>query len=169
MIVLDTDILSCFAKIRRFDLLEKLFKAQFYIPPKVYEEILRAKEKGYDFVDYIIQLIDDRKIKIATLNEIDVDIVKELSKERRLGFGEMEAIALAKNRGWILLSNDKVVEKVAGKIGINVFNLEDLLSAMIDSGIIKNKIELKDIIEEIETKDRIVIRNKSYLFNKFEE
>ncbi len=168
MIVLDTDILSCFAKIRRFNLLEKLFKAQFYIPSRVYEEILRAKEKGYDFVGYIIQLIDDRKIKIATLNEIDVDIVKELSKERRLGFGEMEAMALAKNRGWVLLSNDKVVEKVAGKIGINVFNLEDLLSAMIDSGIIKNKIELKDIIEEIETKDRIVIRNKSYLFNKFE-
>jgi len=169
MIVLDTDILSCFAKIRRFDLLEKLFKAQFYIPPRVYEEILRAKEKGYDFVDYIIQLIDDRKIKIAILNEIEVDIVKELSKERRLGFGEMEAMALARNRGWILLSNDKVVEKVAGKIGINVFNLEDFLSAMIDSRIIKNRIELKDIIEEIETKDRIVIRNKSYLFNKFEE
>ena len=169
MIVLDTGILSCFAKIKRFDLLEKLFKAQFYIPPRVYEEILRAKEKGYDFVDYIIQLIDDRKIRIATLNEIDVDIVKELSKERRLGFGEMEAMALAKNRGWVLLSNDKVVENVAGKIGINVFNLEDLLSAMIDSGIIKNKIELKDIIEEVGTKDRIVIRNKSYLFNKFEE
>jgi len=148
-------------------LLEKLFKA-FYIP-RVYEEILRAKEKGYDFVDYIIQLIDDKKIRIATLNEIEVDIVKELSKKRRLGFGEMEAMALARNRGWILLSNDKVVEKVAGKIGINVFNLEDLLSAMIDLGIIKNKIELKDIIEEIETKDRIVIRNKSYLFNKFEE
>jgi len=57
-------------------LLEKLFKA-FYIP-RVYEEILRAKEKGY-FVDYIIRLIDDRKIKIATL--IDVDIVKELRRE----------------------------------------------------------------------------------------
>jgi len=40
---------------------------------------------------------------------------------------------------------------------------------MIDLGIIKNRIELRDIIEEIETKDRIVIRNKSYLFNKFEE
>ena len=30
----------------------------------------------------------------------------------------MEAIALAKNSGWIILSNDKVVKKVAGKIGI---------------------------------------------------
>ena len=51
----------------------------------------------------------------------------------------MEATALAKNSGWILLSNDKVIEKVAGKIGINVYNLEDLLSAMIYSRIIKNK------------------------------
>jgi len=58
MIVLDTDILSCFSKIKKFDLLEKLFKAQFYIPPRVYEEILRAKEKGYDFVNYAIKLID---------------------------------------------------------------------------------------------------------------
>ncbi|WP_202318610.1 hypothetical protein [Archaeoglobus neptunius] len=139
------------------------------IPPRVYEEVLRAKEKGYDFVDYAIQLIDNEIIKIATLNEIEIGIVKELSKKRRLGFGEMEAMALAKNRGWIILSNDKVVEKVAKEIGIDVFNIEDLLSAMVDLGIIKNRIELKDIIEEIETKDRIVIRNKRYLFNKFEE
>jgi len=78
-------------------------------------------------------------------------------------------MALAKNRGWILLSNDKVVEKAAGEIDINVFNLEDLLSAMIDLKIIKNESELKEIIEEIEIKDRITIRNRKYLFSKFKE
>ncbi len=166
MIVLDTDILSCFSKIRKFDLLEKLFKAQFYIPPRVYEEILRAKEKGYDFVDYVIQLIDDGKIRIATLSETEVKIVRELAKKKKLGFGEIEAIALAKNRDWILLSNDKVVEKVAREIGIDVFNIEDILSAMIEFEIIRNEIELKGIIEEIETKDRIVIRNRDFLFKK---
>ena len=169
MIVLDTDILSCFSKIKKFDLLEKLFKAQFYIPPRVYEEILRAKEKGYDFVNYAIKLIDNEKIRIATLNETEISIVKELAKKRKLGFGEIEAMALAKNRGWILLSNDKVVEKVAREIGIDVFNIEDLLSAMIEFEIIRDKIELKGIIEEIETKDRIVIRNKEYLFGKISE
>ncbi|WP_456327150.1 PIN domain-containing protein [Archaeoglobus sp.] len=169
MIVLDTDILSCFSKIRKFDLLEKLFKAQFYIPPRVYEEILRAKEKGYDFVDYAIKLIDDRKIRIATLNETEVSMVKELAKKRKLGFGEIEAMALAKNKGWILLSNDKVVEKIAREIGVDVFNIEDILSAMIEFGIIGGEIELKDIIEEIETKDRMVIRNKEYLFRKIFE
>ncbi len=164
MIVLDTDILSCFSKIRKFDLLEKLFKA-----PRVYEEILRAKERGYDFVDYAIKLIDDEKIRIATLNETEVRIVKELAKKRKLGFGEIEAMALAKNRGWILLSNDKVVEKVAREISIDVFNIKDLLSAMIEVGIIRNEVELKDIIEEIETKDRITIRNRDYLFGKISE
>ena len=164
MIVLDTDILSCFSKIRKFDLLEKLFKA-----PRVYEKILRAEGRGYDFVDYAIKLIDDEKIRIATLNETEVRIVKELAKKRKLGFGEIEAMALAKNRGWILLSNDKVVEKVAREICIDVFNIEDLLSAMIEVGIIRNEIELKDIIEEIETKDRITIRNRDYLFGKISE
>jgi len=47
-------------------------------------------------------------------------------------------MALAKNRGLILLSNDKVVEKVAKEIGINVFNIEGILSAMIEFGIIRN-------------------------------
>jgi len=115
MIVLDTDILSCFAKVRRFDLLEKLFKAQFYIPPRVYEEILRAKEKGYDFIDYIIQLIDDKKIRIAILNEIEVDIVKELSKKRRLGFGEIEAMALAKNRDGFYFQTIKLLRRLPEK------------------------------------------------------
>ncbi len=169
MIVLDTDILSCFSKIRKFHLLEKLFKSQFYIPPRVYEEVLRAKEKGHDFVDYTIKLIHNEKIRIATLNETEVSIVKELAKKRKLGFGEIEAMALAKNRGWILLSNDKVVEKVAGEIGVDVFNIEDLLSAMIEFEIIRVKIELKGVIEEIETKDRIAIRNKDYLFEKISE
>jgi len=167
MIVFDTDILSCFSKIGKFDLLEKLFKAQFYIPPRVYEEILGAKEKGYDFVNYAIQLIDDGKIRIATLSETEIGMVKELAKRRKLGFGEIEAMALAKSRGWILLSNDKVVEKVAKDVGIDVFNIVDLLSTMIELEIIRDKNELKGIIEEIETNDRIVIRNKEYLFSKF--
>jgi len=111
----------------------------------------------------------NEKIRIATLNETEISIVKELAKKRKLGFGEIEAMALAKNRGWILLSNDKVVEKVAREIGIDVFNIEDLLSAMIEFEIIRDKIELKGIIEEIETKDRIVIRNKEYLFGKISE
>ncbi|ADB58227.1 hypothetical protein [Archaeoglobus profundus] len=96
MIVLDTDILSCFSKIRRFYLLEELFKRQFYIPPRVYGELLKAKEKGYDFVDYALKLIDEGRIKIAILSEDELYTVKEIANMRKLSFSEIGALALAK-------------------------------------------------------------------------
>jgi|GEM_PF-4889374 hypothetical protein len=36
----------------------KLFKNRFYIPSRVYEGLLKAKEQEYDFVDYALQLLD---------------------------------------------------------------------------------------------------------------
>ena len=88
MIVLDTDILSCFSKIKRFDLLQSLFKKEeFCIPLRVYEELLRAKEKGYDFVDYALKLIEEGKIRVEPLDRKELDVVRELSKRGRLGFG----------------------------------------------------------------------------------
>jgi predicted nucleic acid-binding protein len=107
MIVLDMDILSCFSKIRRFAS-AKSFKKEFCIPLRVYEELLRAKEKGYDFVDYTLKLIEEGKIRIELLDRRELDVVRELSRRERLGFSEIEVLALAKIRGWILLSDDKV-------------------------------------------------------------
>ena len=55
-LVFDTDILSTFGKIRRFDLLRELLpNARLFIPPSVYNELLKARERGYEFVDYIIE------------------------------------------------------------------------------------------------------------------
>ena len=163
MIVLDTDILSCFSKIKRFDLLQSLFKKEeFCIPLRVYEELLRAKEKGYDFVDYALKLIEEGKIRVEPLDRKELDVVRELSKRGRLGFGEIEALALAKVRGGILLSNDRVVGKVGAELNVDVFNLEDILHAFLKFNII-TKGELENLINEIESKDRIKIKNKDKL------
>jgi len=54
--IFDTDILSMLGKIGRADLLRKLFpKASFMITLEVYNELLRAKEEGYNFVDDILE------------------------------------------------------------------------------------------------------------------
>jgi len=54
--IFDTDILSMLGKIGRADLLRKLFpKASRMITLEVYNELLRAKEEGYDFVDDILE------------------------------------------------------------------------------------------------------------------
>ena len=112
-IVIDTDIISCIAKIKKFDLLELLFRqTSFILPNRVYDEIMRAKEQGYEFVNYIISLIDKKKIIIPSLEKSEIHTITKMEQqERALGFGEIEAIVLATRKDSILLTNDEKVEK----------------------------------------------------------
>ena len=46
-LVFDTDILSTFGKIRRLDLLKKLFpNVRFFVPSSVYNELFKARDKS---------------------------------------------------------------------------------------------------------------------------
>jgi len=55
-IIFDADILSMLGKIGRIDLLRELFSdSELFITFKVYNELLAAKEIGYDFIDPILE------------------------------------------------------------------------------------------------------------------
>ncbi|MDI6736651.1 MAG: hypothetical protein QME42_10770 [bacterium] len=167
-VVIDTDILSCIAKIKRFDLLKGLFgKVDFIVPNRVYDEVIKAKKKGYEFVDYIINLVDNKELNLPILTKDEMEnIIKIEQEEKLLGFGEIEAITLAKRENTILLSNDNKVNKKSPKLGVvNVFNIEDIIALLIKRDIIKSGKEALEIINEIERKDRIKVRNKNYLVN----
>lgn len=69
--IFDTDILSMFGKVGRIDLLRELFpKTSLVISFEVYNELLRGKEAGYDFVDDILE----QGFRIAYL---DSELIKE--------------------------------------------------------------------------------------------
>ena len=169
IVVIDTDIISCLAKIKKFQLLQKLFReAQFIIPQRVYEEIIRAKKEGYAFVDYVLHLINDRIMDLTSLTSTEILKIKELDENLNLHFGEIEATVLALRNNAILLSNDSRVKKEIQRLnlGIEVFNLEDIISTLIDVGELTSENDVKQLIEEIEAKDRVLIRNKGYLLQK---
>lgn len=169
IVIIDADIISCLAKIKRFRLLQKLFQnAQFIIPQRVYEEIIRAKREGYTFVDYILRLINDEILDLPILTSDEISKIKDLEESMNLHFGEIEAIVLALRENAILLSNDSQVKKQIQRfsLGIEVFNLEDIISTLIDVGELTSENDIKQLIEEIENKDRVLIRNKTYLLQK---
>jgi predicted nucleic acid-binding protein len=169
IVVIDTDIISCLAKIEKFQLLQKLFReAQFIVPQRVYEEIIRAKKEGYAFVDYVLRLINDRVLDLTSLTSAEILKIKELDENLNLHFGEIEAIVLALRKNAILLSNDSRVKKEIQRLdlGVEVFNLEDIISTLIDVGELTSENDVKQLIEEIEAKDRVLIRNKGYLLQK---
>ncbi len=169
-VVLDTDIVSCFAKIDRLDFLRALFSSRILLPNRVYEELLRAKELGYRFVDKILDALDEDWIEIALLSKDEIEEIQKLDKEGKFGFGEIEAATICMHReSCILLSNDDLINKEFPKKGIEVFNLEDLLSLAIDECIIKNLEELEDLVDAIQSKDKIKIRNYDVLVKKCEK
>lgn len=169
IVIIDADIISCLAKIKRFQILQKLFQdAQFIIPQRVYEEIIRAKKEGYNFVDYVLRLINDRILNLPLLTSDEILKIKDLDESMSLHFGEIEAIVLALRKNAILLSNDGQVKNEIQRLNlvIEVFNLEDVISTLIDVGEFTSETDIKQLIEEIENKDRVLIKNKAYLLQK---
>jgi len=57
IVVADRDILSMFGKAGAVSHLKQLF-GEICIPPAVYDELRRAKEIGFDFVDELIDNIE---------------------------------------------------------------------------------------------------------------
>lgn len=162
-IIVDTDILSTFGKTNKYSLLKNLFpKAKLFISPKVYQDIIKAKDMGYDFVERILK----HKPLVCPLTEDEIKYSGELKeKERSLGWGEIESIILARNRRLLLLTNDKKAIKTANKLNINYFNLPMLLRQFWKQNIL-SKEEVLNLILTIEEKDRILILNKEKIFEK---
>lgn len=151
-IVFDTNILSTFAKINRLDLLVKLFdKQKLLIPEAVFEELHDSKQ---EFTQIIL---DDKNFEKLILTKEEKNLV--LTLKARLGLGEKECLAICKDKNYVFVTNDEIAIKEAEKLSIEWINLEIMLAALKQEKII-NEQELNKLIEEIETKDRIIIRNK---------
>lgn len=160
-IIVDSDVLSTFGKIRKYELLLKLFpKSKILVSPSVYQDLIVAKDLGYGFVEYVL----DYKPQICTLNQKENEESKKLKeREKSLGWGEIESIILAKDRGFILLTNDKRAIKTASKLKVDYFNLPMLLRQFWKQNIL-SKDEVRKIINLIEEKDKVFLLNKSQIF-----
>jgi predicted nucleic acid-binding protein len=169
-VLLDTDIASCLSKINGFEIVFELFpSSKFYIPARVFEELKEAEELGFGFVDVVFNLLG-RKIEITSLNEEEMVDYEEINRIGKFGYGEKACIAICRNRAdFILLSNDEHVNKKSRGLGIEVYNLEDLLSLAIETGVIRSDVELEALMNKIEDLDRVRIRDKDYLRSRIKE
>jgi predicted nucleic acid-binding protein len=160
-LVFDTDVLSTFGKIKRLDLLEKLFPgADFSIPASVNNELFKAKDSGYEFVDYIT---DSRIFEVTLLGQEEVGFLDKLRDERRkLGPGELECISICKHRDCVLVTNDKAAKKVCDNYDIKFIDLSMLLKSLIITDILTSK-EVEALIDEIEDKDKVIISDVDYI------
>ena len=159
-IILDTDMVSAFAKINRLELLKKLFsKHHIVITPEIYEELTISLEYGYTFPLDIF-----RYFKVLPPSEEEREEYQRLLIEKRaLGKGELEAINICKHRKYSFSSMDVAALKFAEENGVETLELHSILRSLWESGL-QSKDETKWIVKEIEIKDNTTIKDVEMVF-----
>ncbi|MBI4141854.1 hypothetical protein HY484_02945 [Candidatus Woesearchaeota archaeon] len=158
MILIDTNILSTFAKIRKLESLLKIFEGKrVCISCNVLEEIKQAVGLGYVYASPIINLSMSKKIEIIELTK--EEYLLSLSFPKNFGKGERDSLAIAKKRSWVFITNEKRVLNYCNDENISAVSLNSLLRLLWEEKI-QTKEQVKDIINEIETKDSLIIQSK---------
>lgn len=158
LVVSDTDILSMFGKAGAVQHLKRLF-GDVYIPPAVYEELIRAREIGFHFVDELIE-----NVGIMNLSDYEYsEFVHLVNDERYLHSGELQGIVLCKNRNGVLLTNDRRAKSFCKSNDIVYFDIKGILRAFYTKEVLKEE-EIRDLVKNIEEKDNTQIKHFEEVF-----
>ena len=162
MVIIDTDILSMFAKADAIDLLIELFKDKIVITPKIRDEISVPLEYGYDFPLRVLS-----RIRTMPLNKSAVGEYEKLQEELSLGKGELEAIAYCKTEKCMFVTNDLKARTFAKSKGIFVISLQSILKALWKKRILTKK-EVRKLFNKIIQVDNLSVE-KNIMNTIFEE
>lgn len=150
-IVLDSDFLSAFLKIDRLSRVRDFYQVDaLLVPPAVYREVSLTRHLAL----------------LASLSWVRVEIpaasLVEASEEdlQRLGSGEREAIALARqHEGSLLLMNDSQARRAAHRIGVATVDIPAFLLSCKESGFAGQE-EIRDLIRALQEQDHYGFRKE---------
>jgi len=151
MVIIDTDVLSMFAKADAVESLIKLFSDEVVITPKIRDEISVPLEYGYDFPVKVLS-----HIKTIPLNEKALDEYEKLQEELSLGKGELEAIAYCKTEKYMFVTNDLKARGFAKNYGVVVISLQVVLKALWKKNIL-SKEEARKLFNRIKQVDNLSV------------
>ncbi|MDI6795156.1 MAG: hypothetical protein QME81_20205, partial [bacterium] len=112
---------------------------------------------GYSSLESILRLVHNKQIRILPLTEAEV--VERTAVPHSFGAGELDSLVICKHRKLLLVTNDKRVTRFCENKGIRYIALNALLRMLWKNSILAKE-EVKDLIEEIEKKDRVSILRK---------
>jgi predicted nucleic acid-binding protein len=121
-VISNTTVLSNFAAIDSLDRLRELFD-KLYLSTEVYQEIQRGLEEGYTFYsgveEVLLPMRPDGWLHLTSLTT-DKEVLTFSSMPGQLHAGEASCLAIAQQRNWLLLTDDKAARRYATEQSIAV-------------------------------------------------
>ena len=116
-VITNTTVLANFAATDSLDNLRILF-GEIFLSIEVYQEIQRGLEEGYSFYSGIEKILhpmrEDGWLRLTSLStEREMLIFSSLPGQ--LHAGEASSLAIAQQRSWLFLTDDKAARRQAGE------------------------------------------------------
>jgi len=100
---------------------------------------------------------------VMPLNKEELEFLGRLKEERiSLGLGELEVLSICKGREYILVTNDITAKKVCDHYKIKFIDLSMILKSLLIAEVLTDN-TLRALIDEIERKDRVAIKDKDVI------
>lgn len=135
--VVNNTVLSNFSLVGRLDILRELF-GKVYVTHEVREELLRGIEEGYAFLERAeaeIKVGEDAWLELVGFDKPgEEESFREYA--RKLGYGEASCLALARHRGWLVLTDDRAARKTLRQEGLEVTGTLGILKLAVESGLL---------------------------------
>jgi len=167
-VISNTTVLANFAAIDALDNLRSLF-SEVFLSTEVYQEIQRGLEEGYTFYSGIEKVLYPVKengwLRLTSLStEREVMIFSGLPGQ--LHAGEASCLAIAQQRSWLFLTDDKAARRqaekrkvaVSGTLGCLVLGVEgglwtleqanEQLARIIDAGFFSPLRDLRELVKK---------------------
>jgi hypothetical protein len=127
--LVDTTVLSNFAHIQRPELLH-LAMENLGVAPSVRRELDQGEKLGR------LPVCDWSWLEPVTLSRDEQSHVTTLNHTSGLGLGEIECLAVAQSRGWIILTDDQDARRMAKSLGLRVSGTLGVLVKLTELGIL---------------------------------
>jgi predicted nucleic acid-binding protein len=131
---MDADVLINLMRINKLDILPRLVGCEFYVPQDVWGEVHRKTQR-----DRLKKAINKE-----WLREIVVDDFAEMGLyaefKTRFGKGESACLAVARNRGWVVVSDDKAVKRfveATPSVAWSIVGTEGILRWGVEGGVLQ--------------------------------
>ncbi len=146
------------------DLLFALFtNDELGVTPAVYAELMAGLREGRSFLRPGLELVESGKLLLLALTAQEV--VQRFRLPTSLNAGEAETIAVCQSRSAALVTNDRRARNFCRAERIEVFDLIDVLRALWKLRVC-SKQQVRQLVADIETKEKLVIKRKTEIFVK---
>ena len=126
--VVDTNVLSIFAKVGRLNLLLQIAIVPLHVTPAIQNELEIGLKNGVSYLADPLSLIDAGALKYAALTDLDHRFISTLPA--KLASGEAEAIAVCARSNLTLISHDRKAIDYCEREKINCIRLSTLIALL---------------------------------------